>query len=244
MPGRHRGAGVLAGLATIAVLTGCGGGGAPQQPIRSSSSTSSTPAVISLEGLDELEKSVAALSADDSLGKAGTALSSARSDLSKSMSALRDAVDAAQAARKASRWDCGTLDAKRAAAWQVRAQITENLATVDANSVKLTSALKAFTAKYDDLAGDYDKVEAAAEKFSAGEIPTQRLETAKTTLSALSAQMTGAKGSLSSAKDALEDTPAGADKQYGMTRTFVEQCNAHWARIAELKAQQKARNRG
>ncbi|MEI2779557.1 MAG: hypothetical protein V9G19_27080 [Tetrasphaera sp.] len=245
MPVRYQPAAALAAALTIGVLSACGGGGKPQQPTspRGSSSTT-TAAVAEIPGLDELEKAVAALSADESLGKAGTALSSARSDLSKSLSALRDAIDAAQAQRKLNRWDCSALDAKRAAAWQVREQISGNLADVDAAADKLTSALSAFTGKYDDLTTAYDKVKAAADKLSPGQVPAQRMESAATAISAMAAQTTGAKGSLSSAKETLTDVPASADKQYGQARTFVTQCSNHWARIAELKARQKANSRG
>lgn len=231
-----------AALTSILLVTGCGGsggGGTSSGTPSSSTSTSTTAAPADLPGLSDLEASLTTLSADETLSSAARKLSGARSDLTDDMSDMRAAVKAALDQRKAARWDCGPLDAKRSAAWSVRTRVTESLDAGDTAYDKLASTLKAFSGKVDDASAAYDKLEKAASSLLASDAVSSRLDSAGTTIQAIAAQVTGAKASLAAAKDAFAEAEESADKQYATTRTLVDQCNAHWQHIQDLKDNKK-----
>ncbi|MFN8096793.1 MAG: hypothetical protein U0Q21_00675 [Dermatophilaceae bacterium] len=224
---------------TVTALAGCGGsvgeGVRPSSSAAGSASSSSSTTATSLPGLDDLEKGLETLGKDTTVASASSKLSSARDDLSEGLGTMRDAVKAALDQKKASRWDCTALDARRSAAWGVHERIVSDVEDVDAAYDKLSSALKSFSAKADTLEKQYAEVSEAGKRLLASDALTTRLDSAGTTIQGLLAQITGAKFALSNAKDAMDDGRASADKQYATTRTLVDQCNAHWQHIHDLK---------
>lgn len=239
---RHGRVASAAALTSILLVTGCGGsGGGTTSASTPSSSTSSSTTVppADLPGLSDLEATLTTMSADETLSSAARKLSDTRSDLADNMTDMRAAVKAALDQRKAARWDCGPLDAKRSATWSIRTKVTESLDAGDTAYDKLVSTLKTFSGKVDDVSAAYDKLEKSASSLSASDAVSSRLDSAGTTIQAIAAQVTGAKASLKAAKDAFAEAEESADKQYATTRTLVDQCNAHWQHIQELKDNKK-----
>ncbi len=234
---------VAAGLVAVvgvALMGGCGGDGAT-----ASSSTSTTPSstttseATTLPGLDAMEKTLATLAADTTVAEAAAKLSGARDALSADLSDMRDAVKAALDQKKANRWDCPALDAKRSAAWSVREKVTGDVGDADTAYTKLASTLKSFSAKVDDLEKQYAEVSAAGAHLLASDALTSRLDSAGTNIQGILAQVTSTTATLAAAKDAIAAGQDSADKQYATTRTLVDQCNAHWQHIHDLKNNKK-----
>ena len=177
-----------AALTSILLVTGCGGsGGGTTSASTPSSSTSSSTTVppADLPGLSDVEATLTTLSADETLSSTARKLSDTRSDLADNMTDMRAAVKAALDQRKAARWDCGPLDAKRSAAWSIRTKVTESLEAGDTAYDKLASTLKTFSGKVDDVSAAYDKLEKSASSLSASDAVSSRLDSAGTTIQAI-----------------------------------------------------------
>lgn len=238
-PRRRTAVSAVVAATVMTAVTACGGSGSAPGGSRSTSSapstSTSTTQASTLPGLEEMEKTLATLAADETVSSASGALTSARGELSDDLASMRAAVKAALDQKKASRWDCQALDLKRGSAWSVREKISGDLDDMDEATDKLDRTLKTFTAKFDDLEKAYEEVSKAGKDLLASDVLTSRLDSAGTTIQGILAQITGAKAALSSAKTAMSDGEESADQQYATTRTLVDQCNAHWQHIHDLK---------